>query len=92
MIRCVSMYVACWCVCLWLMADVHGQQADRKWDHEKARQMVQGLLATENKGQVWDKIRWSTNIDQVVKRAHAQNKPIFVFWYISKGGPATAPC
>ena len=68
------------------------QDSERVWDQEKAKEMVEDVMATEKKGLMWDKVRWSTDVDATVDRARKSNKPIFVFWYLKKGGPAEAPC
>ncbi|MEM7312804.1 MAG: hypothetical protein AAF497_06605 [Planctomycetota bacterium] len=56
-----------------------------KWDQEKAIEMVNQMLATEKQGATWDKnIAWSSEVEQVERKAKATGKPIFVYWYVKK--------
>jgi len=64
----------------------------RRWDQAKGEQLVEKTLAVEKQGTDWDRIPWSTDVDAVVAQAQQEDKPIFVYWYVKAGGPATAPC
>ena len=63
-----------------------------KWDQEKAKETVRQVIALENQGQAWDKIDWETDVDAAVAESQRVDKPIFVYWYVDKGGPADSPC
>jgi hypothetical protein len=70
------------------------EQAKRpEWDQKKAVEAVRRVTQLEQNGQPWDRIAWTTNVDEAVTRAQTENKPIFVFFYLQKNvGPAAAPC
>jgi hypothetical protein len=64
-----------------------------EWDQQKAVALVQKVIALEaTESQPWDKIAWLTDVDKAVARAQKENKPIFLYFSVVKGGPATAPC
>jgi len=62
------------------------------WDQEKAVALVQKVIAVEETGQPWKKIAWMTDVDAAIARAQKENKPIFLYFSVVKGGPAAAPC
>lgn len=65
--------------------------SERVWDLEQVRVLVENVLKVERQGQPWNKIGWWT--DPALAEAHARKtgKPIFVFLYVSEGGPAPEP-
>lgn len=69
---------------------MHAEQGG--WDLERARGRVASILKVEQRGQPWNKINWWT--DAALAEAHARKtgRPIFVFLYVSEGGPAPEPC
>jgi len=69
-------------------------QAERpQWDQKKAVAAVKRLTELEqSQSKPWDKTAWMTDVDAAVARARKENKPIFLYFYVSKGGPATAKC
>lgn len=62
------------------------------WDQKKAVEMVKKTTEREEKGRPWNDIAWLTDVDAAVARAQKENKPIFVYFFVKKGGPAAAPC
>ena len=64
------------------------------WDQKKAVEMVKGLVAQEEKGDLaWDKIAWKTDPGEAAALAQKEQKPIFVYFFLKKNvGPAAAPC
>ena len=68
------------------------QNDDRAWDQEKAKVVVDRVLRTEKRGLKWDRIPWITDVDLATSTAAEQQKPILVYWFVKKGGPAKAPC
>ena len=80
-------------VALPLLAVAQDQVKRPEWDQQKAEERVQKILALEKTGQPWDKIAWLTDTNQAVTRAHQENKPVFVYFFLKKNvGPAAAPC
>nr|CAA9212254.1 hypothetical protein AVDCRST_MAG63-14 [uncultured Armatimonadetes bacterium] len=69
-------------------------QAERpEWDQGKAVEAVKKVTALEAaRRQPWDKIAWLTDVDAAVARARKENRPIFLYFYVEKGGPAAAMC
>lgn len=63
-----------------------------EWDQTKARKMVQDVIDAEAEGIAWDEIRWMTDVESAIKKSKKEQRPIFVYWYVKKGGPKTAPC
>lgn len=64
-----------------------------EWDQQKAVALVrQAIAVEENEGQPWDRIAWLTDANAAIARAQQENKPIFLYFYVTKGGPAAAPC
>lgn len=64
------------------------------WDQRRALQVVQGVRALEEKGDLpWDSIPWKTDAREAVDLAQKEQKPIFLFFFLKKNsGPAQAPC
>ena len=79
-------------VCLTLAATKLTGSDRPEWDQEKAKEAVRKVIAIENEGQAWDKVDWRTDVEAAVEEAKREQKPIFVYWYVDKGGPADAPC
>ena len=63
-----------------------------RWDQEKAVARVKAMLALEKSGQPWEKIAWETKLEHAVAKAQREDKPLFVYWYVDKGGPKASPC
>jgi hypothetical protein len=62
------------------------------WDQKRAIEVVKKVKQFERDHPDWDKINWLKDSAKAAEEAKRQNKPIFVFWYVKKGGPASAPC
>ena len=79
-------------VCL-LPAFALAQEKRPDWDQKKATEIVKGIVALEEKGDLpWDKIAWQTDPAKAAALAQKEGKPIFVFFFLKKdAGPANAP-
>ena len=63
------------------------------WDQKKAVEIVKKVVALEEGGQPWDKIKWKTDVAEAVALAQKEQKPLFVFFFLKKDvGPVGAPC
>lgn len=66
---------------------------ERKWDQEKAMATVKKVEAIEKLRPLpYEKIPWMTDMAKVEQLSKQQQKPIFVYWYVDKGGPEASPC
>jgi hypothetical protein len=64
-----------------------------EWDQKKAVEQVKKVIDLEKtQGQPWDKVAWMTDVEAAVARAKKEDKPIFLYFYVKKGGPSEAPC
>jgi hypothetical protein len=64
-----------------------------QWDQKAAVARVKQVLAIEQQGQPWDDVSWELNAAAAVRRATREQKPILVFFYLSKQrSKSAAPC
>ena len=63
------------------------------WDQKRALELVHTATELEKKKDLpWDHIPWLSDADEAVAKARKEQKPLFVYFYLQKGGPAAAPC
>lgn len=92
MMRTATVLLACCAAIVFASASPSAAQERPTWDQARAVARVKAMLAEEAKGQPWDQIPWLTDVEAAVARAQAEDKPLFVYWYVDKGGPKAAPC
>jgi hypothetical protein len=75
-----------------VLLSASAQEARIPWDQEKAKKIAREVFALEKQGSTWDKVPWLTDRTKAAEESKRTGKPILVYYYVEKGGPAAAPC
>lgn len=88
----VAAVVACLLGAIAFVRPAQSEEPRPEWDQKRAVERVKRIIALEQSGKPWDEIPWQTDVAKAVGQAEKEGKPLFVYWYVEKGGPTTAPC
>lgn len=64
----------------------------REWDQKKAVEKVQKVIEIEKNGKPWENIKWNEDPQKAIALSKKLGKPIFLYLYVSQGGPTGTNC